>query len=277
MIAAAALGIAIGLVLALTGAGGGILAIPLLVFGLHLPIHQAAPVGLAAVGVSAAVGAVLGLRDGVVRYRAAGLIGTAGMLIAPLGVVLAHRLPPRPLLGAFACVLGLVAWRMLRAGAASATQPDITAPVAAPARRPPCLVDPADGRLTWTPRCARALAGTGVFSGLLSGLLGVGGGFVIVPALARYTDLAMRSIQSTSLAVIALVSVSGVATAALHGALPWPVALPFTGGAIAAMVAGRRVAKRLSSVRLQQAFGTVSAVVALMMLARAFGWIAGPG
>jgi len=274
MIPAAALGIVIGLVLALTGAGGGILAIPLLVFGMHIPIHQAAPVGLAAVGVSAAVGAALGLRDGVVRYRAAGLIGTTGMLVAPLGVMLAHRLPSQPLLGAFACVLGFVAWRMLRAGAA---QPDITAPIAAQARPQACLVDTADGRLTWTARCARALAGTGIVSGLLSGLLGVGGGFVIVPALARYTDLDMRSIQSTSLAVIALVSVSGVTAAALHGALPWPVALPFTGGAIVAMVAGRRFARRISGARLQQVFGAVSAVVALMMLARGVGWIEGPG
>ncbi len=278
MLTAAALGVAIGLVLAFTGAGGGILAIPLLVFGLHLPIQQAAPVGLAAVGLSAAVGAVLGLRDGIVRYRAAALIGVSGMLIAPLGVALAHRLPNRPLLAAFACVLAFVAWRMLRGASTPPATPqsahpaDTADPVPAvdPAR--PCVVDPADGRLAWTPRCARALAGTGITSGLLSGMLGVGGGFVIVPALTRYTDLDMRSIQATSLAVIALVSVSGVAAAALHGALPWEVALPFAGGAIAAMLAGRPLARRLAAGRLRQAFGATCAVVALLMLARAAGW-----
>jgi len=274
MMTAAALGVAIGLVLALTGAGGGILAIPLLVFGLHLPIQHAAPVGLAAVGLSAAVGAGLGLREGIVRYRAAALIGTAGMLAAPAGVALAHRLPGRPLLAVFAAVLGFVAWRMLRpeppatvaTGRAQSKEP--------PSPAPPCLVDTTDGRLAWTPRCARALGGTGAASGLLSGLLGVGGGFVIVPALTRYTDLDVRSIQATSLAVIALVSASGVAAAALHGALRWDVLLPFAGGAIGAMLAGRQLARRLAAVRLKQAFGATSAVVAVLMLARAAGWTA---
>jgi uncharacterized membrane protein YfcA len=76
------LGSVIGLVLAVTGAGAGVLAVPLLVFVLHLPLQQAAPVALAAVGMASAVGAVLGLREGIVRYRAAALIGAMG--IAPL-------------------------------------------------------------------------------------------------------------------------------------------------------------------------------------------------
>ena len=62
------MGAAVGVVLALTGAGGGGLAVPLLVFGLHLQMSQAAPVGLLAVGLAASVGALLGLREGVVRY-----------------------------------------------------------------------------------------------------------------------------------------------------------------------------------------------------------------
>ena len=79
---ALALGAIIGLVLALTGAGGGVLAIPLLVFGLHLPLQQAAPVGLVAVGLASAIGAFLGLHQRIVRYRAAAVIGIAGMLMA---------------------------------------------------------------------------------------------------------------------------------------------------------------------------------------------------
>ncbi|HEX7638057.1 MAG TPA: sulfite exporter TauE/SafE family protein, partial [Burkholderiaceae bacterium] len=73
MLLAAALGAVVGLLLALTGAGGGILAVPLLVFGLHLGVARAAPIGLIAVGLSAAIAAALGLRAGIVRYRAAGL------------------------------------------------------------------------------------------------------------------------------------------------------------------------------------------------------------
>lgn len=259
---AAALGLIIGLVLAFAGAGGGVLAIPLLVFGLHLPLQQAAPVGLLAVGLAAAVGALLGLREGIVRYRAAGLIGAAGMLTAPLGVALAQHVPNRPLLVAFAAVLAYTAWRMQKHRAGDEIAP----------REVPCRVDVADGRLAWTRPCARALAGTGLLSGLLSGLLGVGGGFVIVPALVRHTLLELRSVQATSLAVIALVSVSGIAAAAMHGALPWGVALPFAGGAITALLLARPVARRLPPAHLQQAFAWVSWCVAALMLARAFGW-----
>ena len=113
----------------------------------------------------------------------------------------------------------------------------------------------------------------GIVAGILAGLLGVGGGFVIVPALTRYTDLDVRSIQVTSLAVIALVSVSGVSAAALHGAVPWLVALPFAGGAAAALLVGRLLASRIDGKRLQQAFAWFTVGVALLMLARAFGWI----
>ena len=134
------LGSIIGLVMALTGAGGGVLAIPLLVFGLHLNVQQAAPVGLVAVGLAAMLGAGLGLRQGIVRYRAAALIGAIGMLVAPLGVYLAQRLPNRPLLGAFALVLIYTAWRMLRQ-IGQATQ--LPAAVL-------CRVNPIDQRLTWT-------------------------------------------------------------------------------------------------------------------------------
>ena len=260
---AAGLGALIGLVLALTGAGGGVLAIPLLVFGLHLPVQQAGPVGLVAVGLAAALGAALGLREGIVRYRAAALIGVAGMLVAPLGVGLAQHLPNRPLLGAFSLVLLYTAWRLLRKNPAVDTSP----------LQVPCHVSDADHRITWTRPCARALGGTGLLSGLLSGLLGVGGGFVIVPALTRYTDLDVRSIQVTSLAVIALVSVSGVSAAALQGSVPWPVALPFAGGAAAALLVGRLLARRIDGQRLQQAFAWFTVLVACLMLARALRWI----
>ncbi len=78
------LGVLIGVILALTGAGGGILAVPLLVFVLGLSMVQAAPIGLLAVGLAAAVGALLGLRQGIVRYRAAGFIAGIGILLTPV-------------------------------------------------------------------------------------------------------------------------------------------------------------------------------------------------
>ncbi|MDY7548330.1 sulfite exporter TauE/SafE family protein [Glaciimonas sp. CA11.2] len=82
---------------------------------------------------------------------------------------------------------------------------------------------------------------SGVIAGLLSGLLGVGGGFVTVPALQRYTNLHAQSVLATSLAVIALVSVSGVISSAVANHLDWIVALPFSAGAISGMLGGRIV------------------------------------
>jgi hypothetical protein len=112
------------------------------------------------------------------------------------------------------------------------------------------------------------LTTTGMVCGMLSGLLGVGGGFVIVPALTRYSDLAADSIVATSLAVIALVSVSGVASAAVSGAMPWPVAWPFAGGAMVALIGGRRLAGRLSGPSLQRCFAGLSAVVCVLLVVR---------
>ena len=92
----ALLGSVVGVVLALTGAGGAIIAVPLLIFGLHLAIADAAPIALFAVSVSAALGALLALKRGKVRYRAAGLLALAGLAASPLGVFLAQRIPNTP-------------------------------------------------------------------------------------------------------------------------------------------------------------------------------------
>jgi uncharacterized membrane protein YfcA len=255
------LGTLIGFTLALTGAGGGILAVPLLVFALHQQVAQAAPVGLLAVGFAAMLGAALGLREGKVRYRAALLIGGTGMLAAPLGVWLSERLPNPPLTILFALVMAYSARSMYRR---SLQVPGTTRPLA----QPPCVRDPGTGRFIWTRPCAQVLSITGLSSGMLSGLLGVGGGFVIVPALTRYSDLAADGIVNTSLAVIALVSVSGVASAAARGAVNWDIALPFAGGAMLALVVGRQFAQRLAGPRLQRFFAWLSAAVALMLLLR---------
>lgn len=233
----AALGALVGGVLALTGAGGGVLAVPLLVLVLHWPLSQAAPTALLAVGAAAALGAVKGLRQGQVRWRAALLMGGAGMLGAPFGVALGQRLPALWLLGGFAGLMFWLGWRQWRqAGAGHQAHHRVP---------PPCQVDSRVGRLRWTSPCARVIGLTGLASGVLSGLVGVGGGFVIVPALLRHTDLGGAQVQLTSLAVIALVAVSGVGAASWQGHLPWAQALPFVAGAMIVMPLGRRVSDAL--------------------------------
>lgn len=263
MLTVLGLGLVVGVFLALTGAGGGILAVPLLVFGIGMGVAQAGPIGLMAVGMAAALGAMLGLREGIVRYRAAMLIAVSGMLLSPLGLWLAHRLDNRWLSVLFATILLLVAFRTLR----QVTRPDVVVKTDVPSPYP-CKRDDGSGRFIWTSNCARALALSGTLAGLLSGLLGVGGGFVMVPALQRYTDLAMRSVVATSLAVIALVSVTGVITSAASGGIVWTVALPFSAGALAGMLGGRLVSTRLAGPQLQIGFALVSAAVAVGMIVK---------
>lgn len=98
-------------------------------------------------------------------------------------------------------------------------------------------------------------------------------GFVIIPALTRYTDLGVRSVQATSLAVIALVSLSAVSGAALKATMPWRVALPFGIGAMLALLIGRLIANKLNGIRLQQIFSWFCLATALLMFARAFGLV----
>ncbi len=224
---------------------------------------EAAPVALLAVGLSAAVGALLGLRAGVVRYRAALLMAVSGTLFSPVGLWLAHRLPNGPLTLLFAAVLAFVAWRMFSQVAGNRV-PQVGAALSAQ----PCQLDNRTGRFVWTASCTRALALSGAGAGLLSGLLGVGGGFVIVPSLKRATNAPVQSIVATSLAVITLVSASGVITTAIAGRMDWRVGVPFAAGAVLAMLGGRLLASRLSGTRLQQGFAVVAGLIAIGMVAK---------
>ena len=95
----------------LTGAGGGILAVPVLVTGMHWSMQQAAPVALIAVAAGAAVGAVDGFRHRLVRYKAAMLMAVCGIPVTRLGQYWAHLLPQFLLMGSFALLMQLVSWR----------------------------------------------------------------------------------------------------------------------------------------------------------------------
>lgn len=254
------LGVVVGIIMALTGAGGGILAVPLLVFALGLTMSQAGPIGLLAVGIAAALGALIGFTKGLVRYRAAALMAIVGMLCSPVGIWLAGYLQTDVLASLFTCVLLLVAYRTYQ-------QSRESVPNDSTSRNDtlPCNLNVDKNRFVWTTRCAKALAALGGFAGFLSGLLGVGGGFIIVPALQRFTDLPIKSVIATSLAVIALVSVSGVFTATMSGAMLWNIAIPFCGGTFIGMLSGNYLSKYFTGPRLQQMFAAVAFIVAIAM------------
>lgn len=267
------LGLIVGLVLGLTGAGGSVIAVPLLMWGMGWTLPQAAPVALLAVSASAALGAIGAWKQGIVRYRAAMVMAGTGLLTAPLGLMAGDHLPVTFLNLVFAAVLLLIALRMLKQARQT---PDETRIVRASLQHdgselqgPVCQIN-TDGRLRWTRPCAVAIATSGAGTGFLSGLLGVGGGFVIVPALRTFTALPFHSAVATSLMTIALTSAGTVGIALYQGReLPWSVGLPFMLGALAGMLGGRWLAPNIAGPRLQQGFAITVVLVATGMAVKA--------
>lgn len=258
------LGALVGAVLGLTGAGGGILAVPALVVGMGWPIQQATPVALIAVAGSAAIGAIEAFRRRLVRYRAALLMTAAGVPLTSLGVRIAHVLPQRILLALFAAVMMLVAIRLLfqtlRHGSSVKTESRL------------CVgrINPDTGRLVWSWTTGAAFAAIGAFTGLMTGLLGVGGGFVIVPMLRKLTNVSMHRIVATSLMVIALVGSGGVIATITSGIpLPLNLTLWFSLTTAAGMVAGRRVSRHLSQSHVQLGFAGALLCVAIGLATKA--------
>ena len=253
------LGLIVGFILALSGAGGGIFAIPLLVFGLHLNLTQAAPIALLAVMSAASVGAIQGLNKGIVRYKTALLMAAFGIAFAPLGVWLAKHAPTQYLSLMFALILVYIATRMWHRDFKKVYDNANNPP-------PACALNPATSKLFWTANCTKRLVVTGSAAGLLSGLLGVGGGFVIVPSLRKVSNFDTQTIIATSLAVIALVSAGSVATYLLHGDINWNIAVPFVVSTMLSMFVFRLFSHKIPSKISQRSFAVLAVLAALLML-----------
>ena len=267
MISTLALGLLVGLIMALTGAGGGVLAVPLLVFTTGLPVQEVSAIGLLAVGLAATFGAALGLRAGEVRYKAAALMGFVGLLLSPVGFWVARQVDTKALGLVFSAVLLWVAFNAFR-NAANSQMNAIDAPPDSTKSKCPCIRNPDTGRFIWTWPCARALVFSGAVAGFLSGLLGVGGGFVLVPALQRFTNLNVPSVTVTSLAVISIVSTFGVLNSASAGGFNYEIATAFASTAVCGMLGGRLISSKMPNAQLKRAFGAVCIVVAVLMVVK---------
>lgn len=233
----------IGLSLGLLGSGGSIVTLPVLVYVMGVPVQAAVGMSLAIVGGTSAVGAWWKQRQGRVHWRAALLFGFAGIPGAVAGAQLTPLVSPVVLMLMFASLMAVVAVRML-------------------ARRGDEAVEPLpDCRLV---RCG--LAGFGV--GVLTGFLGVGGGFLIVPAMILFARLPMATAVGTSLVVIAANSVAGLAGQWRHGGFDGALTLTFLAVALAGMVGGLALGPRLTTVTLRRAFGWFVLGVAGLVLAK---------
>jgi len=242
LLIAVALSTLIGVSLGLLGGGGSILAVPLLVYVARVDAHTAIEMSLAVVGATSLVGALVHARAGRVDLRAGAGFGVAGMIGAPLGARASHAVAGPTLLLLFALLMIGVGGLMLRNGPL----------VASPISRPPRRV---------------AVPAVGFAVGLLTGFLGVGGGFLVVPALALLAALPMHTAVGTSLLVIALSSAAGLAGHVHLGRLPLGLTAAFTVASVLGALAGVRVAGTLDAVHLRRSFAVFVVLVGLALLA----------
>lgn len=257
-----AFGALTGLALGLTGGGGTMLALPFLMHGLGLPVHEAIAVSLVAVGAMALVGALARLRAHQLQLHLGVLFAVAGMLGSPIGALVAHRLPDAVLTVGFAVLAVLVAVRMWRRAHGALPTDSAPLPDNALLRHAACRFDPS-GRLRLTSQCLRLLIPTGFVTGVISGLFGVGGGFVVVPALVLIAGIDIRQAAATSLLVVALVSLSGAAGAFAGGVRVDPLLVAvFAAAGVVGLELGSRIGQRLPARLVQRGFSLVLVLVA---------------
>jgi uncharacterized protein len=261
-------GTVVGLSLGLTGGGGAIFAVPMLVYGLGMDTRETVGVSLMSVGITSLVGFAGCWRSGQVEIRTGLLFAVAGMIGAPLGSWIAGHLAESLLLALFALLMLMVAYRMWSKATALAQEAPACLTNIEAADGPSCQRD-AEGNLRLTSRCARLLLLVGMLTGVLSGLFGVGGGFVIVPALITFSGMAIHRAVGTSLLVITLVSVSGVASHLYAGRpIPLNVTLWSVAGGVGGMLMGTQLGRHLSGPILQKGFALAILAVATFVLYR---------
>ena len=264
---ASPLGFLIGLSLGALGAGGSVLAVPVLVYAAGEGARRATATSLVVVGLAAAVGMLAHYRAGRVRVGTGLAFGLAGVGGSIAGTALNRHLDPNVLLLAFSLLVMIAAWRMV-VGCPTCTQVGEQREIrraASSARRPGGLAILQGLDLRAAP--GLLAAGTGI--GFLTGLFGVGGGFVIVPALTLLLGLNMPEAIGTSLLVIAINSASALSTRLATTGIDWAVTLPFAIAAIAGVVSGKRLAMRLDPQRSLRWFAAVLVAVALYTAVRA--------
>lgn len=262
------IGFVIGAVLGLTGAGGSVLAVPLLSIFLGLPASEATALALGVVAASSLYGAIARVLQQQVLWIPAGLFGLSGMLLAPVGRWLSALVDSFTLAVAFAAMSALIAARMLWQ---SYRHPEYAGVVRADAgvfvgQKPLLCRFSETQHFDWRPRCMAGLVIGGIGTGLLSGFFGVGGGFLIVPFLNQLNSVSMRQAVATSLVIITGISLSGFTMQWLMQPPDLTLLAPLAVSGIVGMMAGSVLAKHIAGVTLQRIFAlTIIAMAGLLL------------
>lgn len=238
ILTALAFGVLVGGLLGLVGGGGSIIAVPALVYGVGMPLSAAIPTSLVVVGASSTA-AVLPRLQRYVDWKLALIIGAVGGTTAFAGTAVNALLDQQLLLIVFAAIMVLAGVWMLRPISSAATGHRA-----------------ADGTIHW-PRYLLKGIGTGIVVGFLTGLLGVGGGFLIVPALVLILGLPMSMAVGTSLVIVVINSVGGFISHLGQLNMDWALTGAFAGAAMIASYVGGRIGRSLSEVALKRGFAVL--------------------
>lgn len=276
---AAGFGLLVGLSLGLTGGGGSILAVPLLVYGLDMDLRTAVALSLVIVGATSLFGAVIQARSGQVLWRAGAILGIGGIAIAPFGAIVGAGMNDDVVVILFAVLMVIVGIQMLRG--ASGSEVGITEETDGSGGAPPagdgaksrkaatsvsCRTDE-QGLPIPTSGCIARLLGAGAATGFLSGLFGVGGGFLLVPALLLVGGVSMHHALATSLVAIALTSVSGfISNVGAAETIPIVTAVIFALGSLIGMQSGAYLKNYLPAKLLRTVFAIVVVIVGGFMV-----------
>jgi uncharacterized protein len=259
--AAAALGLLIGAVIGGLGGGGGVLTVPALVYLLGQSAQDATTGSVIIVGVAALVGALARIRGHHIDWRTAIAFGLVGIPATYLGTLLNRTVGQPVLLLAFAALTLTAAAAMLLNERRESGTPEGEPPGSPPASTTTRT------RVRTSPllRTAAKVIAYAAVVGFLTGFLGVGGGFLVVPALVIGLRTPMPVAVGTSLLIILLNSVSSVAARMGDLHLDWQVVVPFTLAAVAGTLVGKRVADKLSGATLARAFAVLLIGVGLFV------------
>src|SRR5947209_4448169 len=241
-------GVLVGFSLGLVGGGGSILAVPLMVYVVGVPEpHIAIGTSAIAVAANAAINLSNHARGGTVRWSCALPFAAAGILGALIGSIFGKMLDGQKLLALFSLLMLVIALLMLK------TRARIGMP---------------DVKMDWSN--LPAIVGLGLATGTLSGFFGIGGGFLIVPALMLATGMSIMNAVSSSLVAVTAFGLTTALSYAWSGLISWGLAALLVAGGIAGGLAGTYSAQHLSERRgaLNIVFAAVIILVALYMLAR---------
>ena len=237
------LAVLVGVALGMLGGGGSILTVPILAYVAGLETKAAVVGSLLVVAVTSGAAVIAHARAGRVRWRTGALFGGAGVGGALIGGQLGKHVSDHVLLTLLAVLMAVSAVVMLRPRRQASGATERAVPLAA------------------------ALALGAVF-GVVTGLLGAGGGFLVVPALVALAGLPIEVAIGTSLLIITINSTAGLLGRLGQGHIDWPVTLAFTGIAVVGSIIGARLASAVSPTTLRRGFGIFVIVMAVLILTK---------